>query len=566
MRAAVYTGTRNIYQNMITAAKSLLEHSNVEKIYFLIEDDVFPYELPSDIECINVSNQQYFPHNGPNYNSPWTYMILIRVALSKIFPTLDTILLLDMDTIVNENVSSLWDINLDGYYFAAVREPLKSRDNFISINAGVMLINLKQLREDKKDDELIKALNTYYYKFPEQDCISDLCQGHLLVLPSDYNVCSQNDKPEREKITHFAAIYRLDIFPHFQYYQQLSWDKLQRNKSDNITLDIIIPTYKNKKELQRTLYNIPQHKDINVIVIDDCSEMDYTDIKEEYPFITFYQLDSNQGPGMARQYGIEHSNGTYITFLDAGDYFYPNGVQTILNEIQKNTYIKIYSFSYVHDDKNILCDKPDDKTIGAVYKRSFIEMYDIHFCKEGSYADEDYGFSRACKIIAKYLEEKWHFYPLSKHIYMPTFYEHIDSHSLTKSKVNDFFFTKLSPGIIINGLHAIQIAQKAHVDIPFIVNELSYIMAQQYFFFLCVVHERPELADTEWDIIRDFYYNHYRTYNKVSHAALKEHLYTAALPRINARMKNWTKNIPLNIDKFVQELETEQFVPLRYLT
>jgi len=41
---------------MITAAKSLLEHSNVEKIYFLIEDDIFPYELPQEIECINVSN------------------------------------------------------------------------------------------------------------------------------------------------------------------------------------------------------------------------------------------------------------------------------------------------------------------------------------------------------------------------------------------------------------------------------------------------------------------------------------------------------------------------------
>lgn len=39
MRAAAYSGTRNIYDKMLTAAKSLLMHSNVEKIYFLIEDD-----------------------------------------------------------------------------------------------------------------------------------------------------------------------------------------------------------------------------------------------------------------------------------------------------------------------------------------------------------------------------------------------------------------------------------------------------------------------------------------------------------------------------------------------
>jgi len=46
MRAAVYCGTRNLYKNMVIAAKSLLIHSNVEKIYFLIEDDIFPYEVP----------------------------------------------------------------------------------------------------------------------------------------------------------------------------------------------------------------------------------------------------------------------------------------------------------------------------------------------------------------------------------------------------------------------------------------------------------------------------------------------------------------------------------------
>ena len=41
---------------MLISAKSLIEHSNVEKIYFLIEDDIFPEVLPSEIECINISN------------------------------------------------------------------------------------------------------------------------------------------------------------------------------------------------------------------------------------------------------------------------------------------------------------------------------------------------------------------------------------------------------------------------------------------------------------------------------------------------------------------------------
>ena len=56
MKAAVYCGTRNVYQDMIPSMKSLLIHSDVDKIYFLIEDDEFPYPLPPEVECINVSN------------------------------------------------------------------------------------------------------------------------------------------------------------------------------------------------------------------------------------------------------------------------------------------------------------------------------------------------------------------------------------------------------------------------------------------------------------------------------------------------------------------------------
>ena len=57
MRVAAYCGTRNLYKDMVTAAKSLLMNSNVEKIYFIIEDDEFPYELPESIfEIINIKD------------------------------------------------------------------------------------------------------------------------------------------------------------------------------------------------------------------------------------------------------------------------------------------------------------------------------------------------------------------------------------------------------------------------------------------------------------------------------------------------------------------------------
>ena len=140
----------------------------------------------------------------------------------------------------------------------------------------------------------------------------------------------------------------------------------------------------------------------------------------------------------------------------------------------------MYTCSYVYDDTNLLADKPDNKTIGAVYKRSFIEMYNICFSKEGSYANEDYGFSRACKLIINYLENEWYFLPMTKHIYTPIFYEHIDKNSLTKKNNKEFFYTKLCPGIITNSIHALKIAKTANVSVRVIIDEVSLVIAKEY--------------------------------------------------------------------------------------
>ena len=57
MKVAAYTGTRNLYDGMLASVKSLILHSDVDKIFLLIEDDEFPYELPKCVEVRNISDQ-----------------------------------------------------------------------------------------------------------------------------------------------------------------------------------------------------------------------------------------------------------------------------------------------------------------------------------------------------------------------------------------------------------------------------------------------------------------------------------------------------------------------------
>lgn len=208
MKAAVYFGSLHIYKDMIPAYKSLLVNSDVDKIYLLTEDDKFPYPLHRDVENININKliENWFVPNGANWNSGWTYIGLIRGALSKVFPDLDKILSIDCDTIVQSDVSDLWDIPLDGYYVAGVREPhLSIVTHGLYINAGVTMWNLKKLREDGKDDEMISDLNRNKRMFVSQDTLNIVCKDHILEIPNSYNSSEYTTQAQEKKILHFAG-------------------------------------------------------------------------------------------------------------------------------------------------------------------------------------------------------------------------------------------------------------------------------------------------------------------------------------------------------------------------
>ena len=226
MKAAAYCGTRNLYADMIPAVKSLLIHSYVERIYLIIEDDSFPYYLPDCVTTINVSGQEYFRPGGPNMNSRFTWMAMMRATLCHLFPDLDRILSLDIDTIAVQDVSNLWDLPIDDCYFAASMEPIRTKKDFLYTNIGVCLYNLKKLR-DGKADRVIRELNRKPYRFLEQDVMNDLCQGAIYDMPSDYNANDWVLPSENPKIVHYAGIRVWNNTPLVQEYRDIPWSEIR---------------------------------------------------------------------------------------------------------------------------------------------------------------------------------------------------------------------------------------------------------------------------------------------------------------------------------------------------
>ena len=230
-KAVVYSGTRNVYYKMMPAVKSLLKNTNVDQVFFLIEDDIFPYNLPQKVKCINVKNQQWFKKETcVNWDAGYgEYMVLLRAVYPQLFPQLDVILSLDNDTIVNSDISNLWDIDISNYYIAGVRDTPAFNRNGLYVNAGVLLYNLKKLREDKMDEKMIRALNTIKRDFHEQDLFNEMYKGHILELPTEYNShpLFVNFDPKKRKIYHYAGFH--DYFftePLVRFYNNMKLEDL----------------------------------------------------------------------------------------------------------------------------------------------------------------------------------------------------------------------------------------------------------------------------------------------------------------------------------------------------
>lgn len=238
MRSAVYSGTRNLYPNMVTAAKSLMHNSNVEKIFFLIEDEKFPEELPSQIEIMNVSGQGFFPKNGPNFTTSFTYMSLLRVCYTKLFPDLDKVLQLDVDTVVVDDINDLWNVDLKGKWFAAVEEDHSTYKPFgpTYYNIGVAMFNLDQIRTDQIDEKLIQYLNTVKTPYIDQDAWNRYGIRKDVKLPSRYNESMVTAYSENPAIVHYAGFKNWqnnDRVPRREYlkkYREMSWQEVLNGK------------------------------------------------------------------------------------------------------------------------------------------------------------------------------------------------------------------------------------------------------------------------------------------------------------------------------------------------
>ena len=173
-RFTVYLLHTSVSQTAVVQTKKILgEHGNL----VMIE--------ATDHGLDNAPTTEQFPRE-----------MYYRIFASKYLPgDVDRVLYLDPDIIVNGSLAELYNIPLDGYYFAAAshngkvmrfingkRLDLKKECPYI--NSGVLLMNLDLLRKEQKYEDVFAYIEKKKSKLllPDQDVISGLYGERILKL------------------------------------------------------------------------------------------------------------------------------------------------------------------------------------------------------------------------------------------------------------------------------------------------------------------------------------------------------------------------------------------------
>ena len=119
---------------------------------------------------------------------------------------------------------------------------------------------------------------------------------------------------------------------------------------------VVVPAYNRARFLPSLISSVISQtfESFELIIVDDGSTDHTRDIVSEYlssdPRIIYrYQINSERG--VARNHGIAHARGQWISFLDSDDLYLPDHLRTLYDYISRFSPQGIVAFRYLiqHD-------------------------------------------------------------------------------------------------------------------------------------------------------------------------------------------------------------------------
>ena len=154
-------------------------------------------------------------------------------------------------------------------------------------------------------------------------------------------------------------------------------------------ISIILPIYNKESYIHKCIISIlkQNYKNFELIIINDGSTDNSDKIIREtikgHDNIKYYKYKNN-GVSIARNYGIKHSIGKYILFIDADDWIEENYLETLVNNLKDE--IDIYIWGLTKDINN-KTEKIIPTKKGIYNQKSFLRLFveDQYITQKGLY-------------------------------------------------------------------------------------------------------------------------------------------------------------------------------------
>ncbi|MBR6361973.1 MAG: glycosyltransferase family 8 protein [Bacteroidales bacterium] len=233
--------TPNYFVPAATMLKSLLDSSSDADSYrviCLVTDDI-PDRMKDklarmgagrlEFEYINLAGRLKDVYTDPRYTEAASF----RLLLPEILPEYKSIVYIDCDVIVRQDIAGLYaNLDLKDNYLGVVYEaPIENQaERFKALgcnpreyfNSGFLVMNLEQMRKDRLTEKLLDACKVDYLEFPDQDALNQVCKGRVIALSPVYNGIR----------TFFLPQYKKDFV---SQYSETLWKEVQKSGTIHYT-------------------------------------------------------------------------------------------------------------------------------------------------------------------------------------------------------------------------------------------------------------------------------------------------------------------------------------------
>jgi lipopolysaccharide biosynthesis glycosyltransferase len=118
-----------------------------------------------------------------------------RIFLSSLLPFINKIIWLDSDTLIFKDLKEMYNIDMNNFYYKGFLDDPRqlyniTNDNDHYICSGVLLINLKKIRQDKIEKKYLSFINKNYTKLRKHDqtLINIIGYQNNGILPAKYGI------------------------------------------------------------------------------------------------------------------------------------------------------------------------------------------------------------------------------------------------------------------------------------------------------------------------------------------------------------------------------------------